>query len=72
MQKIIVPKDYLVCVGGHVHNHQMDVEYVHNVTNERGDRLKYCYNTTVKTLSIVHYPADYESVEIEYMPKIIN
>lgn len=53
-------------VAGTIYNFGLDAKYVLSVLNENGNGLKFCYNASTKTLSILDYKIIFKEVTIKY------
>jgi hypothetical protein len=53
-------------VAGTIFNLALEAEYVQSVTNENNKELKFCYNTTTRTLTVLDYKVDFKEVLIQY------
>ena len=62
-----INKNETVCIGGKIHNVLFEeASYVADVFNEKGERLKFCFNFGVGLLSVLDYKRNFEKLIIHY------
>lgn len=62
-----INKTDMIHMAGTIYNYILeDAMYVKDVTNEDGEKLKFCYNMRTKILCVLDYKKDFTDITIEY------
>lgn len=65
MEKTINKKD-MYHIGGTIYNCAFDAQYVLLVLNEKNQSLKFAYNIGHKTLSVLDFKKEFNTLTIKY------